>query len=126
MAVCPDHYRTKAPVATSTAAMGLVSRWRSYRLIKKHNVSDTEFLIGAAGDLTSHIRRELGIQLNHSERYISKMILDAGDTNQLLSFVLAGQSGQRSLISLTLQTLLRHNQPNLALDGRTSTKEVLN
>jgi len=44
-----------------------------HRLIKKHNVAETEFLVDAAGYLIVLARRELSGQFNYRERnYIEK------------------------------------------------------
>ena len=71
-------------------------------------MSDTEFLVDAGGYLTALFRHELSDQLNYEERNrIGKMVPDSVDANRPLSFVLAGQSIERTSLVTSIQTSLQ-------------------
>jgi transposase-like protein len=98
-----------------------------HRLTENHNVSDTEFLVDAAGYLTALARRELSGQLNYSERNsIEKWFQTvAMRINRFHSFWRGSQARARRWLR-RFKHHYNHDRPNQALNGRTPAEEVLN
>ena len=98
-----------------------------HRLIEKHDVSETEFLVDAGGYLTAMARHELSGQLNYSDRnHIEKgfqtvtMRVDC-----FHSFWRGSQSSARRWLR-RFRHYYNRNRPNQALDGCVPAAEVEN
>lgn len=61
-----------------------------HRLTEKHNIADTEFLVGGMGYLTTLARRDLSGQLNYTGRKYIGDFLNAHYAHQSLPLLLAG------------------------------------
>ncbi|PSQ63658.1 MAG: IS6 family transposase [Halobacteriales archaeon SW_8_66_22] len=98
-----------------------------HRLTEKHDVSDAEFLVDAAGYLTALARRELSGQLNYRERnHIEKWFQTvAMRIDRFHSFWRGSQASAKRWLR-RFRHHYNHDRPNQALDGRTPAEEVLN
>lgn len=83
-----------------------------HRLGEKYDVSDTEFLVDAAGYLTALAQRELSGQLDYSERnHIEKCF---HTTTMRIDRFQWGQSGEQTPVATAVQTPLqpRSSEPS--------------
>lgn len=98
-----------------------------HHFTERHDVSDTEFLVDAAGYLTALARRELSGQLNYTERnHIEKWFQTV--TMRIDYFHSFWQGSQKSAKRWLRRFRYHydHDRPNKALNGRTPVEEVQN
>lgn len=98
-----------------------------HRLTQKQDLSDAEFLVGAAGYLNALTSRELNGQLIYSERnHIEKWFQSVSMRNDRFHTF---RQGSPTIARRWLRRFRHHynyDKPNQTLDGRTSGEEVLN
>jgi transposase-like protein len=97
------------------------------RLIEKHDVSVTEFLVDGMGYLTALFRHELSGHLDYHDRnHIEKWFQTvAMRIDRFHSFWRGSQSSARRWLR-RFRFHYNHDRPNQALDGRTPAAEILN
>jgi len=98
-----------------------------HRLIEKHEVSDTEFLVDGGGYLTALFRHKLSGHLNYSERnHIEKWFQTVWmRIDRFHSFWRGSQSSARRWLR-RFRHYYNRDRPNQSLDDRTPVEEVLN
>jgi transposase-like protein len=97
-----------------------------HRLGEKHDLSDAEVLVDAAGYLTALFRRGLRGHLEYRERNtIEKWFQTLSIADRPHSLILAGQSHEARRWLQRFRHHYNQNRPNRALDGRTQAPEVL-
>ena len=96
-----------------------------HRLIEKHEVSDTEFLVDGGGYLTALFRHELSGQLNYRERnHIEKWFQTVSmRIDRFHSFWRGSQSSARRWLR-RFRYYYNRDRPNQTLDNRTPVEEV--
>jgi transposase-like protein len=98
-----------------------------HRLEEKHDVSDAEFLVDAAGYLTALFRRGLSGQLEYRERNTVEKWFQtlAMRIDRFHAFWRGSPRSARRWLQ-RFRHHYNHDRPNQALDGRTPVEEVLN
>ncbi|SDF73304.1 DDE domain-containing protein, partial [Halorientalis regularis] len=98
-----------------------------HRLIEKHDVADTEFLVDAGGYLTALARHELSGQLdyqirNHIEKWFQTVTMRI---DRFHSFWRGSQTSAKQWLR-RFRHHYNHERPNQALDGQTPAEQIQN